>query len=282
MRSDRLRLAALTLMGLLCLVVGAEKPAPEPVEKTKVSARLGDLHADVAVLQALNALQPTAAQTKALIEVAAKTMQKAPPRRKVEVSEDYLKALTAVRAALISGDEEKIESTQAAFDKLAEKEDPEPDEVEITDEARRVAPRLLKRFSARQIAFYVGGLRDFPDPAEDTIRAMDESRTIDKKDWPALRDDVAFQVGWLVASLDADAEEKIRDKVVALLDRAARLDKAAFEKQRPALEKEARALAGDLGPTDVLRHFMERVIAETVSNHRFEAAVKMREAESTD
>jgi hypothetical protein len=277
MRSDRLRITALTLMGLLCLVVGAEKPVPEPVKKPKVTARLGDLHAEVAALQAINALQPTEAQTKALLEVAAKTMQKAPPRRKVEVSEDYLKALTAVRAALISGDQTKIESAQVALDKLGEAEDPEPDNVEITDEARRFAPKLLKRFSARQIAFYVGGLRDFPDPAEDTIRAMDEARMIDKKEWPALRDDVAFQVGWLVAGLDADAEEKVRDKVVALLDRAARLDKAAFEKQRHALEKEARALAGDLGPTDIVRHFMERVIAETISNHRFEAAMKMRE-----
>ena len=277
MRSDRLRITALTLMGLLCLVVGAEKPVPEPVKKSQMTARLGDLHAEVAVLQAVSALQPTEAQTKALLEVAAKTMQSAPPRRKVEVSEDYLKALTALRAALISGNAEKIESAQVAFDKLGEPEDSEPDSVEITDEARRFAPKLLKRFSARQVAFYIGGLRDFPDPAEDTIRAMDEARKIDKKEWPALRDDVAFQVGWLIAGLDADAEEKVREKVVALLDRTARLDKAVYEKQRPTLEKEARALVGDLGPTDVVRHFMERAIAETISNHRFEAAVKMRE-----
>ena len=277
MRSDRLRITALTLMGLLCLVVGAEKPVPEPVKKSQMTARLGDLHAEVAVLQAVSALQPTEAQTKALLEVAAKTMQSAPPRRKVEVSEDYLKALTALRAALISGNAEKIESAQVAFDKLGEPEDSEPDSVEITDEARRFAPKLLKRFSARQVAFYIGGLRDFPDPAEDTIRAMDEARKIDKKEWPALRDDVAFQVGWLIAGLDAIAEEKVREKVVALLDRAARLDKAAFEKRRPALEMEARALVGDLGPTDIVRHFMERAIAETISNHRFEAALKMRE-----
>ena len=185
--------------------------------------------------------------------------------------------MTAVRAALVDGDDAKIESTQTALDKLRETADTAADEVEISDEARRGAPGLLKRFSARQVAAYVGGLREFPDPVEDTIRAMDESRTIDKKEWPRLRDDVAFQVGWLVAGLDSDAEEQVRDKVTALLDRAARLDKAAYEKQRPALEKEARALAGRLGPTEVLRHFMERVIAETVSHHRFEAAMRMRE-----
>jgi hypothetical protein len=277
MRSDRMRRTVLALMGLLCLVVGAEKPAPEPVKKPQRTSRLGDLHAEVAVLQTINALRPTEAQAEALLAVAAKTMQTAPPRLRVEVSEDYLKALTAVRAALIAGDDAKIESTHAALDKLREKEDPETDEVEITDEARRAAPGLLKHFSARQVAAYVGGLREFPDPVEDTIRAMDEARTINKKEWPRLRDDIAFQVGWLVAGLDSDAEEKVRDKVTALLDRAARLEKAAYEKQRPALEKEARALAGRLGPTDVLRHFMERVIAETISNHRFEAAMRLRE-----
>lgn len=276
MRTDRKRITALTLMGVLCLAVGAEKAADKPDKTAKVSARLGDLHADVAVLQVVNALQPTPAQTKALLEVASKTMQAAPPRKGMHVSVGYTKALTAVRAALASGDAAKIESTQATLDKLRDEEEPETDEVEISDEARRVAPRLLKRFSARQVASYVGGLREFPDPVENLTRTMEESRTIAKKQWPTLRDDIAFEVGWLVAGLDADAEEKVFDKAIALLDRAARLDEAAFEKQRPALEKEARALVGDLGPTDVMRHFMERVIAETISNHRFEAALKMR------
>src|SRR5436309_167630 len=115
MRSGKLRIPALTLMGLLCLVVGAEKPAPESVKKPQATSRLGDLHADVSTLQTLHALRPTAEQTEALLAAAAKTMQKAPPRRKVEVSEDYLKALTALRAALIAGDGAKIESAQEAF-----------------------------------------------------------------------------------------------------------------------------------------------------------------------
>ena len=278
MRSDRMRLTALTLMGLLCLVVGAEKPAPEPVKKPRGTARLGDLHAEVAVLQTINALRPTAEQTEVLLEVAAKTMQTAPPRRKVEVSEDYLKALNAVRAALVSGDEAKIESTHVALDKLREKEDPETDEVEITDAARRVAPGLLKRFSARQVAAYVGGLREFPDPVEDTI-AGDGRGPHDRQEGvarPARRHGVPGRLAGRRPRRRRRGEGPRQGRPPCSTGPPASTRPPSRSSARPLRRRPAPSPAG-LGPTDVLRHFMERVIAETISNHRFEAAMRMRE-----
>jgi len=106
---------------------------------------------------------------------------------------------------------------------------------------------------------------------------MEQSRKLRGKEWQGLRDDSAYQVGWLVAGLDADLEEKVRDKATALLNRAYRLDEKDYAKQRAELEKQARALAGKLGPTDVIRHFMERVLAETLSNHRLAAAIEARQ-----
>src|SRR5262249_17396454 len=96
-------------------------------------------------------------------------------------------------------------------------------------------------------------------------------------EWQGLRDDSAYQVGWLVAGLDADAEEKVRDKATALLNRAYRLDEKDYAKQRGGLEKQARALAGKLGRADRLRHFRERVLAETLPPPRLAAAIEARQ-----
>ncbi len=51
---------------------------------------------------------------------------------------------------------------------------------------------------------------------------------------------------------------------------------AEFKAQRDDLDKEARKVVGDVGPTDVIRHYMERALAELLSNPRLGAAVEAR------
>jgi hypothetical protein len=73
-----------------------------------------------------------------------------------------------------------------------------------------------------------------------------------------------------------DAEAVVRDRVTALLDRAHRLKDEAFKEKREELDKEVDRIVGKLGPTDVHRHFLERTLAELLSNPRLAAAVEAR------
>jgi hypothetical protein len=239
-------------------------------------ANVGDVNADVAVLNVLHTLQPTPAQVQALRKAAPKTMQKPPPRKLVKVSEKLRKAMTALRDALAAGDDEKVEELFKKFDEVRDKENPEFDEIEISAAAREQAPAIVRLLSARQVAFYAASVADFPDPVERLTDAMDDARKLRGKQWQALRDDTAYQVGWLVAGLDAKAEEKARDQATALLNKAFKLSDKEYAAQRDALEKDARAIVGKLGPTDVIRNFMERVLAEALSSHRLESALDLR------
>jgi hypothetical protein len=240
----------------------------------KESTDLGDINAEVTVLQVLHALDLTPAQLADLAALAPKTAQKPPPRKGILVTDRYRKALLALRSALLGGDDEKIEAATTAMDAIREKEILDFDDVEITEAARKQAPLLLRRLSARQVVQYLAGLDDFPDPVERLLEAMKESRKR-PKDWSNVRDDVAYQVGWLVAGLDPTLEEKVRDRATALLNRASGLSDKDYTQQQPALRKSARDLVGKLGPTDVVRNYVERVLAETLSSHRLAAVVAL-------
>jgi hypothetical protein len=288
LRACGLLLALLATAALMAGGTGRaqEKKKTKPPDKTgktgKGFADLGDLNAEVTVLQVLNSLQATPAQLSYLAKAAPKTMQEAPPRKAVKVSPKFRKALIAMRDALVGGDEDAISEASAELDDLRSADEPEFDDVEVTNEARTRAPLALRQFNARQVALYVGGLDDFPDPVERLREALSESQKRKGKDWMSYRDDVAYQVGWLVAGLDTAAEQKVRDKVTKLLNSAAKLGEKEYAAKRAELNKEARAILGKLGPTDVIRHFMERLLAETLSNHRLAAAVAARQKKRED
>ena len=129
---------------------------------------------------------------------------------------------------------------------------------------------------------YIGGLDDFPDPLDRLREGIAESHKKTGKEWTAYRDDLAYQVGWLVAGLDTAAEEKVRDKATALLNKAARLSEKDFPNESEGLEKAAREIIGKLGPTDVMRNFIERLLAESLSNHRLAAAIEARKKIKSD
>ncbi len=243
----------------------------------KESADLGDINADVLVLQVLHAFDMKTSQLKELATLAAKTAQKAPPRKGVRASETYRKALLGMRQALIDNDEEKIETALTALDAAREKENPQFDEIEITEAARKNTPQVYRRLNARQVALYISGLAgDFPDPTERLYEGLRASRKLRGKEWQNLRDDLAYQVGWLVAGLDTAKEEQVREKATALLNKAAGLSDEDYDEQAAGLRKSARELVGNLDATLVIRHYIERVLAETLSSHRLAVAVQAR------
>jgi len=276
-------LGLLALIGLLGMMTGAEaRRAQKPKGKTEkgktekgktTTANVDDLHYEVNALNVLSALQVSPRQMKTMQTVVATTMQKPPPVKKVKVSERFLKTLRGLRDALMANDQKEIEKQSAQMDALRAKESPEIDDVDITAAARKSAPTVLRIFSARQVAGYLSSVSEFPDPLDALRAGFQQSRKLKGADWQAFRDRMADEVGWLVAGVDAEAEEKVRDKATALLDRAAKLSDKDFTAERSKLDSDARALIGKLGPTDVIRNYMERMLAELLSNYRLGAVI---------
>ena len=98
--------------------------------------------AEVVVLQVLHAFDLKTSQLKEMARLAAKTAQKPPPRKGIRASDNYRKALAELRLALVDNDDDRIDKAHTALDALREKENPDFDDVEITDAARKQAPRL--------------------------------------------------------------------------------------------------------------------------------------------
>jgi hypothetical protein len=239
---------------------------------------LNDLSMEVGALQMLHLLQLTPAQLQDLAQRARSTAQTPEPRTEPKVSARMRQTFRDLRRALLAGDAEKIDQLNRDLDKLFEKEQPEfEDGVEISDAARDQAPDVLRRLSARQAALFLAGYADtFPDPRERLAEAITEVRKRPDKEWQPLRDEVADAVAELVAGLDVDAEAGVRDRVTALLDRAHRLKDDAFKEKRAELDREVDRIVGKLGPTDLHRHFLERSLAELLSNPRLAAAIEAR------
>jgi hypothetical protein len=286
MRSLRALILLLAMLGVVALTAHAEpqlfkKKKAKKDEKAKEAekaksefAHLDDLNAELMVLTVLHSLQTSPVQVEAMRKVAAKTMHEAPPRKKVKVSETLKKTMQSLREALIQNDDEKIEELFLKFDELRQKENPEFEDTEITDAARKEAPAILRLLSASQVVDYLASVPDFPDPVDRLLLTMEVARKLRGKDWQKLRDDSAYQVGWLVAGLDTKAEESIRTKATAFLNKAYALEEKEYKAKHEALEKEARSIVGKIGPTDVLRNVMERVLAEMLSSYRLAAVLE--------
>lgn len=261
-------------MGGWVAVASGQRAATPVAKKGAGFAEVGSLHAEVAALQVIRALRASPTQLEAIRTMAPKTMQEEPPRKLVKVSDRYRKALRGLREALLSGDEEAIEDHFATVDELGEKERIELDELELTDEARKQAPKVVAGLSARQVAEYLVTVANFPDPFEEMAAALEASRELTGLRWEKYREEVAYLCGWLMTGVDAKKEAQAREAVSGLLNKSKRLSDREFRQQREALRKEARALVGGQGPTDVIRHYMERTVAELLSNHRLTAAVR--------
>jgi hypothetical protein len=245
--------------------------------RTSDRADANDINQEVTVLQVLHNLQANPAQLKALADLAATTAPKPGPRKVLPLTDRYYKALVGLRDALAAADDEKIIEHSGVLEELRDEEEPEFEDAEITDEARKAAPGLLRKFSSRQVALYLAGQADnFPDPGEQLADVLEKSRELKGKEWRTLRDDLAYQLGWLLAGVEEAAETKVRDQVTALLDKAQGLDAKAWNEQKADLEKAAREITAKVGPADVLRHYMERTLAEILSNPRLPAALALR------
>jgi hypothetical protein len=253
------------------------RTADTPKAAKKAPANLSDLSLEVTALQTLNQLRLTPAQLETLRKLAKETAPKLSAPKELKGSEQLHKTLSALRDALLKQDDDKVGSLGEKLEALTSEESFEPDGVEVTEEAQRRAPEVLRLLSARQVASYVGNDPDsIPDPLELMTDALDKVRSLPAQDWKDLRDDVSEHVGLLLAGLDDAKADKISEDVVELLIQARNMKDDEFKAQRKDLEKTARDIIGDVGPTDVLRNIVERALAELLSNPRLPAALDAR------
>jgi hypothetical protein len=256
---------------------GANKPAANPKSGKEVIPDLNPLNLEVTALEMLSQFKMTRPQLERLAKLAPVTSGKSSVPRPRKVSDDYKKVLKDLREALLDNNEVRISDLSAALDELREKESPDFDEVEITDAARRNTAEVLRSLSARQVVGYLTDFADeFPDPREKLTDAFEQIRKLPVKEWEALRDEVAGQVGWLMAGLDTTAENRVHDRVSELLNRVHRQKDEEYTSQRAELDRAVQSIVGDVGPTKVVDHFVERSLAELLSNPCLSKAIEAR------
>jgi hypothetical protein len=247
------------------------KPAPGKEDLNTVSL-------EVQALQALHQLDLTGAQLEALAKVAGDTAGKLGDRKPAKASDKYRKLLVDLRDAYLKGDSERIDELNDQKDELDDSESPDlNDDIDVTDAARKEAPKFLRLLTPRQAVAYLALYEDdLANPQAGLLDALDKSRTATTPEWKELREDLTDKTGWQVAGLDSDKADKINEKVGALLDKVKALKDADFKAQRDDLEKAAREIVGDVGPTDVLRHVLEHDVADLLSNPQLPAVLGAR------
>ena len=269
--------ACLLGMAVLGLALSFSGKAEEPPRKGPPT--INDLSLEVVALQSLHQFQFKPDQLQILRKLSRETGMDAGARQAVKASEEFQRTLANLRTALAdAGNADRIQELQQKMDKLRAAEKVELDDsVEITEPALKRAPEVMKMLSARQIAGYVALYGDeFPDPLELLLEALSKVRGLKDKEWEQLRQDVSEDVGNLTAGLDSDKAGQISDQVVQLLIHARALKEDEFKKQRADLEKSAREIIGKIGALDVIRHVIERSLAELLSNPRLSMAIDAR------
>jgi hypothetical protein len=274
--SSRIVPAGLLIVAAAGLCLAVRAAADESKKDAEPPA--GDLALEVNALRTLYYFKATPEQLRLLKKLAHDTADK-PRERKVKVSQEYREALGDLREALIDArDEDRIDNLDDKLDQLRESEKPDLDDgVDITAAARKRAPELFRQLKPSQVAAYIAQVSDeVIDPLDHLREALGQVRGWKASAWKAKRDEVAEQIGNLIAGLDADRAGRIQDEVKSLLDTARGLKDDEFKAQQPKLEKRAEEIVGDVASTDVLRHTVEYALAELLSNPRLEAAVDAR------
>jgi hypothetical protein len=265
------------LLMVFGLGLGLPGARGEPEKNRPPSLNL--LSMEVAALQTLHEFRFTDDQLVALRKVAKETASEVGARQAGKASKEFQDTLAELREALIDGlDSERIDELQEQLDSLHESEQPElDDEVEVTEAARQRAPEIFRLLRARQVAVYVAiHDEEFDDPYTRVVETLGMARGLGDKEWKVLRESIAEEVGWMTAGLNTDKATRTGEQVVQLLIQARTLKDEEFKKQRPELEKMARKIIGDIGPLEVMRHGVEKALAELLSNPRLSAALDAR------
>ncbi len=273
-----LSFGALLVLGLALL------PGPARAQDKVISAPPGDVNAlsmEVAVLRTLFLLKASPHHLERIKTQFKEGVMKPRKREAADVSPEYKKALIDLRAALIAGDEDKVNELSDRLEELAKDDEPDIDDaVDISDESRKLAPKLLPSFDANLVVGYLASYgKDFPVPYRMMFRAMrldGKGKKASPEQWKEIRTAVANDVAWSVAGLDLKEQAKVRDEALKLLDRAHGLSNEDLLKQQAELRSAISKITGKASPLDVIKHVLEQDLAEMLSNPRLVPAVEAR------
>lgn len=241
------------------------------------------LSQQVWALQTLHDLDLGVSQLEALREASPKLEEEPGSRVRSRVPARYGAALEALREALIREKESpemsgRIDELRDDLESMREDEQVEIDDrVQIVDAARAAVPQVMKSLLPSQVAGYLAAYQDeIPDPIQSLTNAADQSRGLDEGKFNALAERTAKDVGMLAAGLDQDKADAAAARVRQWLTQNRELSNADYKAARPQLEKSARAMIGELDAFDVLRHWIERDVAELLSNPQLPAMIDER------
>jgi hypothetical protein len=274
-----------TLRTICCLILPvlllpgmARGKPPEP----DAAARPGvnELSLQVWALQRLHDLDLTPEQLQALRAAAPETTEHPPRQRnKIKVSDKYLTTLRSLREALIKGDDDdRIAELQDDVEAMQEDDDLDiDDDVILTDAARAKAPEFLKSLAPSQIAGYVAAYQDeAPDPVQTLMDAADDARDADADEVKSILEDVSDDLGTLLGGLEPAKAKPHEEAVRAWLKKAKAMSDADFKAKRGELERSARELTAGVDPFMVLRHWVQRDVAELLTNPQLTAAIEAK------
>jgi hypothetical protein len=268
----------------------SKKPPSEP------TMPLAALVQRVAALEALDTYDFTPAQVAALRKASAEAtaaLAKSPPlpvAKEPKPSKDldaYRKALSELADALADpdrddADDAKLEELRNRAEGLADQVavDPPP-QVGPPDVARRAALDLARQLKASQVAAALAEDADvIADPADLALDAAEAKKALrEQKAWPAVRDEAATEVAFLVAGWDAAAAKPVAERVGKWLESCPDLDGTAFAAAKAGLEADARKVVGPVDGWAVARHWVERDLAELLCNPQLSQAIDARHEE---
>lgn len=278
-------LAGIMALTILSAILAAglhaddKKPQANPknIVKGKAAEELVSLKLEVDALEKLYHLELNAKQLASLSKLAEKTAAKAPAVQEVEAGAEYRTALKSLHDALLSQEEDRIRESRDKLDELHEKETVSIDDAfDMTEAAMAAAPQAFRLLSAAQLVAYLASLDDeVPDPAERILSALEEGAELKGDEWNQLRDETAEELSWLVAGFKTESAARVKRTVSDWLDRNHRFQGEELTKQWPTLEKGAHQLVGNVSSVVVLQHYMERELAELLSNPRTTTALQL-------
>jgi hypothetical protein len=265
-------------VGIVFLGLAGHGFGEEP--KSGPPVTLNELSMEVSALQILHHLNVTPPQLTALRKLAKQSAAKGQGQdSKPGKGSDKLRAaLLEMHKALLDNKElGRIDELTDKLNALRDSENPDLDDVDVTESARRHAPEALRLLGPQQVAGYLTGLADeVSDPRARLLEALPQVRAMSADQWKEFRSDFGDEIARLVAGVDSEKAEKVSDEVIQLLIVARSLKEDEFKNQLPDLEKTARKIVGDLGPLQVLQNVMENVLAALLSNRRLVAAIDVR------
>jgi len=221
---------------------------------------------EVDALRALHDLELSPDQLsglKGMISDTAGTLSDTP----TAITAEYVAALKDLRGALLSKDQNKIETAEDKADDLEDSQDPDASaDVDPSEAAVQKEGTLLKMLSAKQVANYVSeNSDDVDDPTQVLLDAIRRAPGMSEDDFGDLHDDVVQSIGTLLGS-HPGKPGPVMMKVNKLLVRVHHMSPEAFNTQQSSLEGEARQLFENVDPIMCLRHWMESELADLLSN----------------